>query len=141
MNSRKCLDKIQISGDYQAQVQLTQLGYVGMLASTISTAGGCGETNCNNILETLSFFVNFSIFYERQQQSKNNQNFSPLTFLLRSSKEQFEIEGGSKLLNGFTSIKTRYLTACSRRQLTNRPSSSPQQPPPSLFQIAQKTLT
>ncbi|KAA6385039.1 MAG: hypothetical protein EZS28_019433 [Streblomastix strix] len=100
--SRQCLTKIQHFCGHSELLRLSYLGYIGVLASAISTAGGCGEVDYFEVLETLGFFVNFSIFNESQQQNKlsnKNTNLPLLKVLFRQSEEQLEIEGGYEELN------------------------------------------
>ncbi|KAA6368748.1 MAG: hypothetical protein EZS28_035726 [Streblomastix strix] len=91
-NSRECLNRIQFQGDAQDFADLVNVQYGKVICISLSTAGGIGEEDDEEIRNVLIYFY---YFLREQHQGRNypQPSFQPLPLLARSTKEQFEEEG------------------------------------------------
>ncbi|KAA6353811.1 MAG: hypothetical protein EZS28_050663, partial [Streblomastix strix] len=90
-NSRECLVLIQIYGDSQDYTDLVNVEYGKVTCISLSTAGGIGEENDEEIRNGLNNIFNF---LREQHEGRNYQpSFQPLPLLARMTEEEIEEEG------------------------------------------------
>ncbi|KAA6369672.1 MAG: hypothetical protein EZS28_034801 [Streblomastix strix] len=93
--SRKCLWSIQGDGDAQVQSELVNVEYGRVMTITISTAGGKGEEQDQEIHNGL---FSISRFLTELHDGRNDwyTSFQPLPLLVPVSLEQIEDEGANE---------------------------------------------
>ncbi|KAA6387139.1 MAG: hypothetical protein EZS28_017336 [Streblomastix strix] len=92
--SRICLYYIQYYGDIQVQSELVNIGYGRVMSITLSTAGGIGEEQDEQISNGLSRISWFP--YELHEGRTWQPSFQPLPLLVRNTQEQIEEEGANE---------------------------------------------
>ncbi|KAA6367095.1 MAG: hypothetical protein EZS28_037378 [Streblomastix strix] len=91
--SRYCLGWIQFYGDAQDFADLLNVGYGKVTCISLSTAGGIGEEDDEEIGNGLE---NINNFLREQHEGRNDDeqpSFQPLPLLARRTEEQIEEEG------------------------------------------------
>ncbi|KAA6373532.1 MAG: hypothetical protein EZS28_030942 [Streblomastix strix] len=91
--SRWCLGWIPIYGDEQDFADLVNVQYGKVICISLSTAGGIGEENDDEIGNGL---MHIQIFLGEQHEGRNDDeqpSFQPLPLLSRMTEEQIEEEG------------------------------------------------
>ncbi|KAA6365213.1 MAG: hypothetical protein EZS28_039260 [Streblomastix strix] len=91
--SRQCLSWIQEYGDAQDFADVVNVQYGKVICISLSTAGGIGEEEDEEIRNVLDNIYNF---LREQHEGRNNYwqpSFQPLPLLARITEEQMEEEG------------------------------------------------
>ncbi|KAA6368001.1 MAG: hypothetical protein EZS28_036472 [Streblomastix strix] len=89
--SRQYLLKIQEYGDAQDFADLVNVGYGKVICISLSTAGGIGVEDDDEIRSGLMYIINF---LRELHKGRNDQpSFQPLPLLVRRTEEQLEEEG------------------------------------------------
>ncbi|KAA6360367.1 MAG: hypothetical protein EZS28_044106, partial [Streblomastix strix] len=90
--SRQCLCRIQIYGDAQDFADLVNVQYGKVICISLSTAGGIGEEEDDEIRNVLIYISNFlRELHERRNYPQ--ASFQLLPLLARRTEEQMEEEG------------------------------------------------
>ncbi|KAA6367059.1 MAG: hypothetical protein EZS28_037414 [Streblomastix strix] len=126
--SRDFLVEIQCYADASVQTELVNKGYGRMLFISISTAGGIGEEQDQEIYNELN---RISRFLRSLPEGRNYRqpSFQPLPLLARRSEEQMEEEGAdeeieaqmnNKRMNGIIKAWANYVKAATLNRFIHR---------------------
>ncbi|KAA6368851.1 MAG: hypothetical protein EZS28_035622 [Streblomastix strix] len=94
--SRRCLRYIQRYGDEQVQSELVNQGYGRLISITLSTAGGQGEEQDEEIYYGLDYIYHFLRALHTGRNNDWQPSFQSLPLLVRRSEEQIEEEGADE---------------------------------------------
>ncbi|KAA6394607.1 MAG: hypothetical protein EZS28_009870 [Streblomastix strix] len=94
--SRQCLFRIHYYYDAQVQFELVNNKYAEVFTISLSTAGGIGEEQDEEINEVFDSISNFLRAFHEGRDYSWQPYFPPLPLLARGSEEQIEEEGGSE---------------------------------------------
>ncbi|KAA6369505.1 MAG: hypothetical protein EZS28_034968 [Streblomastix strix] len=120
-NSRWCLNWIKIYGDAQDFADLVNVGYGKVICISLSTAGGIGEEEDDEIRNGLN---NIYWFLKEQHEGRNwYSSFQPLPFLVRQTEEQIEEEGAIEeieaLMNNGYDIDIKFMANGAKTETLN----------------------
>ncbi|KAA6370680.1 MAG: hypothetical protein EZS28_033793 [Streblomastix strix] len=93
--SRQCLKSIQENGDEYGQALQIKIGFVEVLIKNISTAGGTGEIQYEEIESALYYIYKF-IYDLHNGRNNPYPSFPPFPTLYKTCVERIEEEGGNE---------------------------------------------